>query len=80
MDAALKNGIQLAHDCGGNCACTTCHIIVQEGDANLSPMEEVETYRLSTADDRTPRSRLACQALLMRGDVTVLIPEHSPEW
>ena len=26
LDVALNNGIRLDHACGGNCACTTCHI------------------------------------------------------
>src|SRR5438552_299777 len=77
LDAALANGIELAHACGGNCACTTCHVIVQEGAEHLSPMEEVEADRLSTAEGRTARSRLSCQAILRGGDVTVLIPEES---
>ena len=76
LDAALKNGIPLEHDCGGNCACTTCHVLVQAGAENLSTMEEVENDRLSTAANRTPASRLSCQALLRGGDVTVFVPEE----
>lgn len=74
LDAALHHGIPLEHECGGNCACTTCHVIVLEGGENLSPMEEVEADRLSTAEGLTPTSRLACQAILRGGDVIVLLP------
>ena len=35
LDIALNFGIHLEHACGGNCACTTCHVWVKEGDANL---------------------------------------------
>ena len=31
LDVALNNGIFLDHACGGNCACTTCHVWVKEG-------------------------------------------------
>ncbi len=31
LDAALTHHIDLEHNCGGNCACSTCHVIVQEG-------------------------------------------------
>ena len=31
LDIALNNGITLDHACGGNCACTTCHVWVKEG-------------------------------------------------
>ena len=37
LDIALANDIHLEHNCGGSCACTTCHVIVREGEANLSP-------------------------------------------
>lgn len=74
LDAALQHGIPLEHECGGNCACTTCHVIVLEGCENLSLMEEVEADRLSTAEGLIPASRLACQAILRGGDVTVLLP------
>ena len=73
LDVALDNGIDLEHDCGGNCACTTCHVLIREGAENLSRMEEVEEDRLSTAPNLQPNSRLSCQALLS-GDVTVRLP------
>src|SRR5947209_1102002 len=71
LDAAIDNGIDLPHECGGNCACTTCHICVESGAEHLSAMEAVEKDRLSTADTRTPQSRLACQALLLGGPICI---------
>jgi 2Fe-2S ferredoxin len=71
LDAALMGRVDLSHECGGNCACTTCHIRIEIGAENLSEMEPVEDDRLSTADNRTSQSRLACQALLIGGPVTV---------
>ena len=73
LDAALDHGVELPHECGGNCACTTCHVRIVAGSENLSVMEEVERDRLSTAEGRTPASRLGCQAILRGGDVTVEI-------
>jgi 2Fe-2S ferredoxin len=79
LDVALENGIALEHECGGNCACTTCRVAVESGAESLSAMEEVEADRLETADDPVPSSRLACQALIM-GDVTVrLLGERGGE-
>jgi 2Fe-2S ferredoxin len=75
LDAALDHGIEMAHECGGNCACTTCHLHVLAGMEHLSRMEEVETDRLSTAEGRMPNSRLGCQAILQGGDVTVEMVE-----
>ena len=73
LDIALHFGIHLEHACGGNCACTTCHVVVKTGEQNLSAMDEDEEDRLFTAADLTLHSRLACQAVVT-GDVIVEIP------
>jgi 2Fe-2S ferredoxin len=74
LDIALANGIHLEHNCGGSCACTTCHVIVREGETNLTEIAEDEEDRLDTAVGLTIRSRLGCQAVV-RGDVVVEILE-----
>ena len=74
LDIALANGIELEHNCGGSCACTTCHVIVREGAENLSEMAEDEEDRLDMAEGLTIHSRLGCQAVV-HGDVVVEIPE-----
>ena len=73
LDIALNQGIHLEHACGGNCACTTCHVVVKEGDGNLTPMDDDEADRLDMAADLTLRSRLGCQCVVT-GDVVVEIP------
>ena len=74
LDIALAHEIHLEHNCGGSCACTTCHVIVREGADNLSEMEGDEEDRLDMAEGLTIRSRLGCQAIV-RGDVVVEIPK-----
>ena len=73
LDVALNFGVLLDHACGGNCACTTCHVVVKSGEENLSPMEDYEEERLYEAADLTLHSRLGCQCVV-RGDVVVEIP------
>lgn len=73
LDAALDNGIEIEHECGGNCTCTTCHVLIEEGGKNLTPVEEPEEYRLQFAEGFCERSRLACQAILRGGPVSVQI-------
>jgi 2Fe-2S ferredoxin len=73
LDIALAHDIELEHNCGGSCACTTCHVIVKEGAENLSEMQSDEEDRLDMAEGLTIRSRLGCQAVV-RGDVVVEIP------
>jgi ferredoxin, 2Fe-2S len=75
LDVALHFGVPLEHACGGNCACTTCHVIVKRGDSNLSEMEECEEDRLDMAPGLTLHSRLGCRAVV-QGDVVL----HIPEW
>jgi 2Fe-2S ferredoxin len=74
LDIALAHDIHLEHNCGGSCACTTCHVIVRDGAENLSAMEADEEDRLDMAEGLTIRSRLGCQAVV-HGDVTVEIPK-----
>ncbi len=73
LDIALANDIALEHNCGGSCACTTCHVIVRQGEDSLSEMEVDEEDRLDMAEGLTIHSRLGCQAVV-RGDVVVEIP------
>ncbi len=82
LEAALENGIDLEHNCGGFCACTTCHVVVREGEDCLSDMEDNEDDRLSQAEGLTLRSRLGCQAIVEEGDgeITVEIPSSVPVW
>lgn len=73
LDIALNFDIHLEHACGGSCACTTCHVIVKQGENNLSEADDDELDRLEMAAGLTLRSRLGCQAVV-KGDVTVEIP------
>ena len=70
LDIAKNFHVALEHACGGSCACTTCHVVVREGERHLSAMEDNEADRLDTAWDLTPHSRLGCQAVVM-GDVSL---------
>jgi len=76
LDVAMNHGIPLEHACGGSCACTTCHLIIRQGERNLSDMEDNEADRLDTAWDLTTTSRLGCQAVI-KGDVTAEFPLYT---
>ena len=72
LDAALFNGIEMEHACGGNAACASCHVLVDKGWDNLSEMLAMEEFRLDKCrGGPTSRSRLGCQAEIL-GDVTLL--------
>ena len=76
LDAALDHGIDLPHECGGNCACTTCIVIVEAGMEHLSPMQEPEEDRLATEGRLTSASRLGCQALIRGGPIIVKLQDE----
>jgi len=76
-EALLDNGINIEHACDMSCACTTCHVIVKEGFNSLNEAEEEEEDLLDRAWGLQPQSRLSCQAILARENLTVEIPKYS---
>jgi len=76
LDALLENAIHLQHNCGGVCACSTCHVIIKEGMDNLPEMTDEEEEQLDEAVGLTLESRLGCQCKV-QGPITVYIPDQS---
>ena len=74
LEAAEAAGVELPHNCGGVCACVTCHVWVEEGLGSLAEPSEQEDDKLSEAIGLTARSRLGCQATVGTADLTVRIP------
>lgn len=75
LDVAINAGLPLEHACGGNCACTTCHVVVKKGKELLNECSEEEADKLDTAADLQLNSRLGCQAVIEKpGEVVVEIP------
>ena len=79
LDAALNNNIQLDHNCGGNCACSTCHVVVEEGIDSLPDPTEDELDMLDEAEGLTDKSRLACQCKV-NDYLVVRIPPKESSW
>lgn len=63
MEAAVDNDVPgIDADCGGACACATCHIMLdQTWFDKLGEREATEESMLSLAANVTDTSRLACQ-------------------
>lgn len=74
LDAADAAGVELPHNCGGVCACVTCHVWVEQGLASLGAPSEAEDDKLSEAIGLTAASRLGCQAAVGAADLVVRIP------
>ena len=78
MEGAVKNRIPgIDADCGGACACATCHVYVDPARiAALPPKADTEDAMLDFALVTSPNSRLSCQIRVtsdMEG-LTVRIP------
>ena len=74
LDAAEAAGAPLPHNCGGVCACVTCHVWVEQGLASLSAPTEREDDKLDEALGLTAHSRLACQARVGGAEVVARVP------
>ena len=64
MQAAVAHGVDgIVGECGGSCACATCHCYVEEARlGDIAPASENELAMLeNVAAERRPNSRLACQ-------------------
>ncbi|KAJ5342971.1 Adrenodoxin [Penicillium brevicompactum] len=68
LDIAQANDLEMEGACGGSCACSTCHVIVDDPDT-FDKMEEPsddENDMLDLAFGLTETSRLGCQVLMTK--------------
>jgi ferredoxin, 2Fe-2S len=77
LDAAEHCGARVGHACGGNLACSTCHVWVEAGIDSLPEVSDKENDIMDKAFDVRPESRLACQATVAGEDLVVEITEES---
>jgi ferredoxin, 2Fe-2S len=66
MEVATKNGVPgIDADCGGACACATCHVFIDlDWQAKMPPKQDMEEAMLDFALDLSDESRLSCQILV----------------
>lgn len=75
LDVALNNGIQLQHNCGGVCGCSTCHVYVLQGEDDLPEISDKEEDFIDRAVNPRINSRLGCQCVVQGNeDVVILVP------
>lgn len=77
LDVAEDCGARVGHACGGNLACSTCHVWVHAGLDSLPEVSDKENDIMDKAFDVRPESRLGCQATLGDDDLVVEITEES---
>ena len=78
LEITEENDIDLQHNCGGVCGCSTCHVYIEKGMDSLPEIEDDEENFIDRAIDPTISSRLACQCEIQADseDLVVLIPEQ----
>jgi 2Fe-2S ferredoxin len=79
LEVALKNDIELHHNCGGVCACSTCHIYVDAGEGFLEELSDKEEDFIDRAVNPRLNSRLGCQCVLLEGsgNISVTLPDQT---
>ena len=79
MEGAVQNGVPgIDADCGGACACATCHVYVkEEGLDKLPEQGDSEKDMLDFAFETKKNSRLSCQLILedQHDGIIVNLPE-----
>jgi len=79
LEIALKNDIDLHHNCGGVCACSTCHLYVNSGEPFMEEMTDKEEDFVDRAINPRLNSRLGCQCVLFpgEGEIQITLPDQS---
>lgn len=77
LEVAMDNGINIEHACGGVCACSTCHVYVEQGMDQLTEAQEDEEDRVEEAPGLQRNSRLSCQCEIVGDDPIVV---RVPAW
>ncbi len=79
LEVTEENGIHLNHNCGGVCACSTCHVYIEAGEDYLEEITDKEEDFVDRAINPRLESRLGCQCVILEEDavVEVQIPDQS---
>ena len=76
LESALKNNIDIDHNCGGICSCSTCHVYVVKGNHLLEAKSRKEQHYIDRLINKNEQSRLSCQCLIIEenGEMEIVIP------
>jgi ferredoxin, 2Fe-2S len=79
LEVALKNNIELHHNCGGVCACSTCHLYLEQGADFVEELSDKEEDFIDRAVNPRINSRLGCQCVLQQGEgaIVVTLPDQT---
>jgi 2Fe-2S ferredoxin len=73
LEIAEENDVHLNHNCGGVCACSTCHVYIVEGEEDLEEISDKEEDFIDRAINPRLESRLGCQAVILEDDAEIIV-------
>ena len=79
LEVTEDHDVHLNHNCGGVCACSTCHVYIERGEEHLEEISDKEEDFIDRAINPRLESRLGCQCIILDDDATieVTIPDQS---
>lgn len=79
LEILLDHDVDLHHNCGGVCACSTCHLYVDKGMDYLEELSDREEDFIDRAISPKLNSRLGCQCVLQEGsgEIEITLPDQS---
>ena len=79
LEICLDNGIELHHNCGAVCACSTCHLYIEKGAEHIEELSDREEDFIDRAVNPRINSRLGCQCVLVdqQGEIEILLPDQT---
>jgi len=78
LELTEEYDVHLNHNCGGVCACSTCHVYVESGEEFLEEISDKEEDFIDRAINPRLESRLGCQCVILDEDahIVVTIPDQ----
>lgn len=78
LEVTEDHDVHLNHNCGGVCACSTCHLYVMKGESFLEEISDKEEDFIDRAINPKLESRLGCQCIILEDDaeIEVVIPDQ----
>lgn len=79
LEVLLNSGIELHHNCGAVCACSTCHLYVKKGMEHLAELGDREEDFIDRAISPRLESRLGCQCEIQAGTghIEISLPDQT---
>jgi ferredoxin, 2Fe-2S len=79
LEILLDHDIELHHNCGAVCACSTCHLYIDKGMEHIEELNDREEDFIDRAVNPRINSRLGCQCVLQNGngDIEITLPDQT---